>query len=474
MFRRKFVLFRGMIIPLCWLGMAQVGNAVSAQGPSPVNIGGAQAVIKSESNVVLVDVIVTDKKGHYLKDINRKEFHVFEDGKEQPVTTFSREADASAGTSAGPRYLVLLFDNTGLDPDGQMWERTAAYKFLETTPSPKRLTAVVDYGGGLHVAQNFTANIDLLKNAIRNVKFASNQANVAGTAAAPVLLGRGPIPPQVNTSSPDTEQSALASRNLMEALRDVARMLGPAPGRKTIILFSPGLNLPSTRQSDFQGTTDALNKANVGVYPIASMGLTSSSAQLAQNGGSKESLGSYSLGLQLGPSTAVLDALAEKTGGFPLVNSNDLLEGMEKVSEEASEYYLIGYVPPNPVHDGRYHQIRVKVDRTGVEVRARSGYADTRSADLLAGKTEGAALEAKATDFEAGQIPVSLTTPYFYVRPGVARVNLALSIPGSAVDFEKHGDSFHSRLDVPGNCLPRRWVGCRSLQRFGKPGLHEG
>ena len=60
-------------------------------------------------------------------------------------------------------------------------------------------------------------------------------------------------------------------------------------------------------------------------------------------------------------------------------------------------------------------------------------------------------MEAKAASFEAGQIPVTLLrAPYFYMRPGVARVNLALSIPGSAIDFEKRRDNFHSQIDVMG------------------------
>jgi hypothetical protein len=151
-----------------------------------------------------------------------------------------------------------------------------------------------------------------------------------------------------------------------------------------------------------------------------------------------------------GEALSDLSKLAALTGGFPIANTNDLGGGMEKVFQEMNEPYLLGYVPPSPVHDGRYHKIQVKVDRAGAEVRARSGYADTKSPDLLAGKTEGVALEAKATNFEAGKIPVTLRTPYFYVRPGVARVSLALSIPGSAVKFDQRKDDFASQINILG------------------------
>jgi hypothetical protein len=143
-------------------------------------------------------------------------------------------------------------------------------------------------------------------------------------------------------------------------------------------------------------------------------------------------------------------ALASRTGGFPVVETDDLLGGMKKVSTEVNEYYLLGYVPPSASHDGRYHKIHVKVDRPGAEVRARDGYSETRNPDLLAGKPEGMALEAQATNPEAGEIPLTLSAPYFYVKPGLARVNLALSIPGSAIEFEKEKDNFHAQVNILG------------------------
>jgi len=437
MFRHHIILFFGLLLAFGVLGLSPARTSASAgkeKSPSPQGETATQGVIKSESNVVLVDVIVTDKRGHYLKDMNQKEFHVFEDGAEQPITSFSREADIQPGTPERQRYMVLFFDNAGLNPEGQMWERDAAAKFVEGTASPTRMMAVMDYGGVLQVDQNFTSNGEVLMNAVRKVKFAQAQTNPSGSpGGARSRLGMGGSP-----STADQRQIDFALRNLLLALRDVAKMLGTAPGRKTLIFLSAGFHLTSERQIDFQETIDALNKANVGVYPVDPTGLTSLVGGGARRAG-------------FGPSTnPVLYALAAKTGGFPVVNTNDLQAGMEKVSAELNEYYLLGYVPPHPSHEGEYHKIHVKVDRAGAEVRARNGYSDIKSPDLLAGKTEGMALEAKAASFEAGEIPVTLRTPYFYVRPGVARVSLALSIPGSAIDFEKHGENFQSQVKVLG------------------------
>jgi hypothetical protein len=146
----------------------------------------------------------------------------------------------------------------------------------------------------------------------------------------------------------------------------------------------------------------------------------------------------------------VLYALAKGTGGFEIVNTNDFLNGLNKIAKEMDEYYNLGYTPANQVHDGSYHRIKVKVERKGVEVRYRTGYYDTKTPDLLHGTPEGRVMEARIESRQAGEIPVSVSTPYFYVEPGVARVNLAMSVPGSAIDFEKRKGVFHSDVRVLG------------------------
>jgi hypothetical protein len=146
----------------------------------------------------------------------------------------------------------------------------------------------------------------------------------------------------------------------------------------------------------------------------------------------------------------VLYALAKGTGGFEIFNTNDFLQGLEKVAKEMNEYYNLGYTQPSQTHDGSYHKIKVTVDRKGMIVRYRTGYFDVKSPDLLKGKPEGKVLEERAASQQAGEIPVSLSVPYFYVEPGVARVNLALSVPGSSIDFEKQKGTFHSDVNVLG------------------------
>ena len=79
----------------------------------------------------------------------------------------------------------------------------------------------------------------------------------------------------------------------------------------------------------------------------------------------------------------VLYALAKGTGGFEIFNTNDFLQGLQKVAKEMNEYYNLGYTPPSQTHEGTYHKITVKVERQAVTLRYRTGYFDVKSPDLL-------------------------------------------------------------------------------------------
>lgn len=565
----------GLLITLGGLGLeSAVAPAAPAGEPNP----SAQAVqtvpgvIKAETNLVLVDVVATDKKGNYIKDLEKKDFHVSEDGTEQPIASFSRESDIEPNAPGHQRYMVLFFDDSTMGANLQIQARQAAGKFVESTASPNRMMAVVDFNGTLNIAQNFTADGDLLKKVVSTVKYSSVHPNGGVQVAS------------MGAPSLAQTESDFAARSVLLSMREMAKALHAVPGRKTLILFSSGFPLTPDRQSELTATIDALNKANIAVYPVdvrglavtgvpgmdisnpapgSRLGLPPSSelrgtespfahlpglwAALAapgypepqrggagggtgggagagagggtsgggggskggsggttgsgsgsgsgSTGGTKGGTGSGSTsGSRSGGSTnspnnfnnsyancmnvntlggvqnpncpnrqiipsipdsvstnqQVLYALAKGTGGFEIFNTNDFLSGLEKVSKEMNEYYNLGYSSPNRAHDGSYHKISVSVERQGITLRYRTGYFDVRSPDLLQGKPEGKVLEDRVASTQAGDIPVSLSAPYFYVEPGVARVNLALSIPASAIDFDKQKGNFHSDVHVLG------------------------
>jgi hypothetical protein len=76
-------------------------------------------------------------------------------------------------------------------------------------------------------------------------------------------------------------------------------------------------------------------------------------------------------------SQQMLFALAKGTGGFVVANSNDLLGGLQKIAAEEDAYYVLSYVSPVS-NDGSCHALRVKVDRGGTTVRARTSYCPSK------------------------------------------------------------------------------------------------
>ena len=133
---------------LAVLGM--VGNApVQAPAAPPGNQAtAAQAtapgVIQAEANLVLVDVVASDKKENYVRDLDVKDFHVYEDDKELPIASFSHASEAKS-TPSQPRYLVLFFDDSTMSTSDQPRARQAAAQFVEKSAAADLLMAVVDF-----------------------------------------------------------------------------------------------------------------------------------------------------------------------------------------------------------------------------------------------------------------------------------------------------------------------------------------
>src|SRR5215469_1355816 len=157
---------------------AQAAPQATGQEPMPV-----APTIKKEARLVLVDTVVTDKKGNYIRDLTQNDFKVYEDNKEQPITSFSAGSGPAAPQNQQKHYLVLFFDNSSMALPDQLQARAAATKFIDANAAPDHLMAVVEFGGALQVLQNFTANADLLHAAAQGVKSAYVASNADATGA---------------------------------------------------------------------------------------------------------------------------------------------------------------------------------------------------------------------------------------------------------------------------------------------------
>src|SRR5215813_8330042 len=233
------------------------------------------AVIKKETKLVLVDAVVTDKKGNYVRDLTQNDFKVFEDNKEQPVSSFSSGAEAVTQPNGQRHYLILFFDNSTMAAPDQIQARGAAQKFIEANAGPDRLMAVVDFGGSLRIVQNFTASSVLLRAAVSGIKSSAVDPN----APPPdVTVASNTIPntmPMIGMSSLGNAAADFGARTMLLAVRSLAKNLRTIPGRKMMILFSGGFPLTTENQSELIAMIDACNKSNVAIYALDARGLFS-------------------------------------------------------------------------------------------------------------------------------------------------------------------------------------------------------
>jgi VWFA-related protein len=509
--------------------------------------------IHVETREVLVDTVVTDKKGNYVRDLAEKDFKVWEDGKEQTLSSFSSEESTGPAIKPKSRYMVLFFDNSTMNVADQAQARIAAGKFIDANAGPDRLIAIADFGGSLHISQDFTADAERLRQVVKGVQGSSVSPNglTIASLATPATLG----------ASLTNAEADFGIRTVLLALRGLAKGLAGVPGRKTLVMLTSGFVMDPEYQSELTAVIDTCNKSNVAIYPIDVRGLVTpdmgssphsevvqptihssgslvlaslhSSPRGAKNptlqlaafaepavaldpqhgggggtggggghggggtggggtggggggshgggggtggggttGGSGGKTGGggvtpvstntgvynpYTQPRQIVPAfppsasnnQQVLYQLADGTGGFVIVNTNDLLGGLERIAKDQNQYYLLGYKPTISA-DGSCHTLKIKVERSGTSVRARSGYCNSRPLDFLAGNTIEKDLENRAAGEMKGNVSASMEAPFFYTSANTAQVHLALDIPPSALKFEKVKGKEHASVNVLG------------------------
>jgi VWFA-related protein len=414
----------------------------------PQEPAGGGSIIRSESRLVLVDTVVTDRKGNYVRDLTQKDFRVFEDNKEQSITAFSLETGTTPDESR-KHYIVLFFDDT-TGAATQAFARQAAAKFIESNAGPDRLMATAEYSGTLRVTQNFTADADKLKQAVAGLRFSTAPPVQAANTGR---RGRG---------GPQPDNYAV--RGLLAAVRSLVQGISGLPGRKTLVFISSGFPGSQDTLADVSATVEASNRANVGIYPIASSlaqtavgddsagAETAAPARPARRGGGGAGSGDLSQ-FDNSPTGAqqVLNTLATGTGGFSIVNSNDLFSGFEKIGREQEAYYMLGFVPAKDAQPGACHSLKVRVAKSGDQVRSRASYCEAKSLDVLSGTPAERDLEGRIAANAASTVTgASLAAPFFYTAANTARVHVVLEVPAGTMHFVKDKGKYRSTMNVVG------------------------
>lgn len=396
------------LIP-AWLAFAALFAQSSPLGGSPT----AQepgSRIKVESQVVLVDVVVTNSKSKPVLSLTKEDFRLAEDGAPQTISSFEEHMlDVSEPvvlppmppnvftnfpTSKSPDSVnVLLLDMLNTQPSDQSVVREQAVKYLTSAPPGTRV-AIFALHKNLRLIRGFTTDFSGIAAALDDKTIGarpevssllptfSKQASENEILRAMVRNMSSPV--KID-SVRDYEANRLAEMNAsrseitLEALQALARFLSPIPTRKNVIWFAdsfPVSFLPDAKarpvkyQESIQRTSDLLTAGQVSIYPVSASGVV---ADARFESTDIRSRGDRQLA-ELETAQISMEAIAQDTGGRAFYSRNGLNEAFATAVNEGAQYYTLAYSPTDARNDGRYRRIEVTAPHTDYKLSYRRGY----------------------------------------------------------------------------------------------------
>lgn len=418
---------RFLVLPIALL----CAGAVRGQGPaSPKAASPARdetttirgVVLRSETRLVQLNVIVETKKGRLIEDLKKEDFTLLDNGKAQNIALFSTES-AKAGAAGSPEsdaksvlapnvfgnrlrhsdeppgsVNVILFDALNTSFTDQAYARTQILSFLKQL-QPQDHVAIYLLTNRLKVINEFTQDSKSLLEAIKRFQ-AMPSLMLANASELPVSVadtgitdpkGAQRVANLLNdmhsklSDVADAERVEITAR----AIEAIANHVAGIPGRKNLvwisgafpvsISFSSNDNSPVDSQAQnftpqLERVARALNQSNMAIYPVDARGLlmgSASDASVAHPFSPYRPPGDMGIGQS---EQSTMELLANRTGGHAYYNTNDIKGAIRRTLGDSRFTYTIGYYPDHGNWNGEYHTIQLRAKKPGVVLRYRKGY----------------------------------------------------------------------------------------------------
>ncbi len=502
---------------------AQTSPPASAQAPPEFRTGAA---------VVILDVIARDKKGRPVRDLKPEELQVFENDQRcevrsfrlvesegtlepgaagavaAPVTPLATSAAAAApveGQRAPLNLVTFVFDRMRLE-DSRLAEK-AARDFVERGVDARTRVAVFSIGARLALVQLFTSDREELRKAVALATSGTDVKDRPLTAEAVqkardarAVAGQlvGEVPPAVGDAATPTGERVTTSTDpldvkIRDSMANAVRMSdslqrqaegqwslypllalvkaqAPLAGRKTLLFFSPGVQVPPNLDDMFRTVVSEANRSNVSVYAVDTRGLSSQSdtqnsasalreaattsmTQQMKDPGEATTLGEMQImdtaesSLRLNAQQTLAD-LAEGTGGFLVANANDFGKAVDRLGADLRGYYEIQYSPAVVSFDGSFRRIAVKVARKDVVLQSRRGYFALPPSEQIVLPYEMPLFMALSASNPPHDFPHQAAALHFAPGPEGTLTSVVVEVPLAPVDFviDKKKKTFAQRL----------------------------
>ena len=376
---------------LCVLVTSLAG---AEQKPSPTQADSVPT-FRTQTRVVLVDVIVTDNKGQFVPGLKTEDFTVQEDHKAQKISGFNVNRYQTPGAlpsmqlppnqytnftqqAPGGAVTILMLDTLNTPTIQQIYARKAMVEFLRRLPPGQRVGLFL-LNDHPRLIQGFTSSSDVLIAAAKALGPNVTQVTPRNADQAPVPMAQSPGLVQMESSDAvlgpisrglngNATAESLNENTRFEltlaTLNALARAVSGYSGRKNLLWLSGDFPLRlnedyiTNNQSGFAGrysnevreTAALLAASQVAVYPVDVKGL--------------------------GDATETFDMedLARETGGKAFYGSNAVDDALLHGIRQGSDYYTLAYSPENHNWNGQYRKIDVKVVLKGLKLTFRRGY----------------------------------------------------------------------------------------------------
>jgi VWFA-related protein len=394
--------------------------------------------IRTFSNLVVIDVVVTDNQGNPVRGLKQSDFTLTENNKLQSVRHFEEHTalpisnikiapvpklpsglftNKSAAPVNGP-VNVLLLDYLNTPLTAQPYARKQLVEFLNKAPAGTRI-AIFALTNHLVMLQGFTSDMAVLKDALNPKKGGAPQASdilsdslnggpIGNTTLSDAMANDQPAVDGMVTQQMVDDvnrfqamdasfQQDMIARITLDSFDALARYLVGIPGRKNVIWFSGGFPLnvePDVNEADpndsvvrnddaIRKTDNLLTRAQVAVYPVDARGVftdpslnfsSGSMTAITADSGAAAATATMDNLTAVAQQHETMEAMAEDTGGHAFYNTNDLTTAVTKAVENGSNYYTLTYSPTNTQWDARFRSVKVKIDQPSVKLAYRNGY----------------------------------------------------------------------------------------------------
>jgi VWFA-related protein len=361
--------------------------------------GKPEYTLRARVPLTILDVVVTDAKGHPVHGLKQSDFTILENNEEMkpnsfeefrsdeaqpaPIANLKLPANTFTNTTptppkAGP-INVLLLDSLNTPIQVQQIVQQQMLEYLSKMRSGTRMM-IFGLTTHLFVLQGLTTDPELLKAAIGSKK------NIAEVSP---LTDRKQDPMRADDESSqikivqdvDCDHMAVRGEYTLTSMKELARYLSGMPGRKNLIWFSGSFPIETgcyDSTEDIKSATDLLARAHVTINPVDGRAMdpvrkpTPLPLTYAKDVRTQEHF--------------TMDTIAEQTGGKATYNSNDLAGAVSDAVDSGSNFYTITYTPANSKLDTRFRHISVKVDQPGLHLVYRPGYYALDPDTTLTGK----------------------------------------------------------------------------------------